>query len=76
MVSADGIKCDPKKIEAVKNWPVPETVTDVQSFLGFTNHYRCFIEGYAKIAKSLNQLISRENASHKKKKVEWTKECQ
>ena len=76
MVSADGIECDPKKIEAMKNWPIPETVTDVRSFLGFTNHYRHFIEGYAKIAKSLNQLISRENASHKKKNVEWTRECQ
>ena len=76
MVSADGIKCDPKKIETVRNWPIPETVTDVRSFLGFTNHYRHFIEGYAKIAKSLNQLISRQNMSHKKKKVEWTKECQ
>ena len=43
MVSADGIECDPKTIEAVKNWPIPKTVTDVRSFLGFTNHYRCFI---------------------------------
>ena len=76
VVSADRIECDPKKIEAVKNWPIPETVTDVQSFLGFTNHYRSLIEGYAKIAKSLNQLVSGENTSHKKKKVEWTKECQ
>ena len=74
VVSADGIECDPKQIEAMKNWPVPETVTDVRSFLVFTNHYRHFIEGYAKIAKSLNQLVSGENASHKKKKVEWTKD--
>ena len=29
IVSADGIECDPRKIEAVKNWPVPKTVTEV-----------------------------------------------
>ena len=43
IVSAAGIETDPKKIEAVKNWTVPKTVTDVHSFLGFTNHYRGFI---------------------------------
>ena len=50
IVSVAGIKTDPKKIEAVKNWTVPKTVTDVCSFLGFTNHYRRFIQGYAKVA--------------------------
>ena len=29
IVSKDGIKTDPKKIEAIKNWPVPKTVTEV-----------------------------------------------
>ena len=44
IVSADGIECDPKKKEAVKNGLVPKTVTEVQSFLVFTNHYRRFIK--------------------------------
>ena len=76
VVSEGGIGCDPKKIEAVKNWPIPVTVTDVRSFLGFTNHYHRFIQGYAKITHSLNKLISGDNANYKKKKVEWTRECQ
>ena len=76
VVSEGGIECDPKKIEADKNWPVPVTVTDVRSFLGFTNHNRRFIQGYAKIAHSLNKLISGDNANYKRKKVEWTRECQ
>ena len=29
IVSKDGIETDPKKIEAIKNWPVPKTVTEV-----------------------------------------------
>ena len=76
IVSAGGIECDPKKIEAVKNWPVPRTVTDIRSFLGFTNHYRWFICNYARIARSLNKLISGDNANHKKKTIEWTEDCQ
>ena len=32
IVSKGGIETDPKKIEAIKNWPVPKTVTEVQSF--------------------------------------------
>ena len=40
IVSAKGIEIDPKKVEAVRKWTVPKTVTDVRSFLGFTNYYR------------------------------------
>ena len=38
IVSPQGIATDPTKIEAIKNWPVPRTVTDVRSFTGFTNY--------------------------------------
>ena len=61
--SAAGIETDPKKIEAVKKWTVPKTVTDAHSFLGFTNHYHRFIQGYAKVAQPLNTLISGDNAN-------------
>ena len=67
---------DPKKIEAVKKWTLPRTVTDVCSFLGFTNHYCRFIQGYAKVARALNVLISGDNANHKKALVKWNPECQ
>ena len=76
IVSSKGIKTDPKKVEAVKNWTTPRMVMDVQSFLGFTNYYRRFIKDYAKVARPLNILISGENASRKKKLIEWTEECQ
>ena len=76
IVSAKGIETDPKKVEAVRNWTVPKTVTDVRSFLGFTNHYRRFIKGYANVARPLNLLVSGENANCKKALIEWTDECQ
>ena len=76
IVLAAGIETDPKKIEAVRNWTIPKTMTDVRSFLGFTNHYRWFIQGYVKVARPLNVLISGENANHKKALVKWNSECQ
>ena len=76
IVSAKGIETDPKKVEAVRNWTVPKTVTDVRSFLGFTNYYRQFIKDYAKVARPLNTLIVGENAVKKKKLVEWDEQCQ
>ena len=76
IVSSNGIETDSKKVEAVKNWTIPKTVTDMRSFLEFTNYYRRFIRGYAKVAKPLNTLVSGNNANHKKAPIKWTDECQ
>ena len=75
IVSDKGIETDPKKIEAILKWPVPKTVHDVRSFLGFTNYYRKFIYKYAQKAKPLNKLISGDNVKKKHSKVDWTDEC-
>ena len=76
IVSQEGIATDPIKIEAILKWPQPKTVTDVRSFTGFTNYYRKFIKGYAKIARPLHELTSGENAKRKHKPVEWDERCQ
>ncbi len=55
---------DPVKISGIADWPIPQTVKDVRSFLGFCNFYRAFICGFANIARPLNQLT--------RKDVEWT----
>ena len=44
------------KIDSIVNWPTPQSVKDVQSFLGLGNYYRKFIQGYSKIAKPLTDL--------------------
>ena len=76
IVSKDGIETNPKKITAIKEWPILRTVMEVQSFLRFTNYYHKFIPKYAHIAWPINQLVSGENANKKKTLVEWTAECQ
>ena len=51
-------------------------VTDLWSFLGFTNYYSHFIKGYTKVTHPLYDQISGDSATQKKKKILWTEECQ
>ena len=51
---------DPVKTEALTSWPTLKKLKELQSFLGFGNFYRQFIEDYSKIAKPLNQLTGKE----------------
>ena len=34
------------RIAAIRNWPTPTTVKEVQRFLGFAHYYRRFIQGF------------------------------
>ena len=56
VVSGMGIMVDPAKVEAVKQWNQPKTVTEVRSFLGLACYYRKFVEGFFKISMPLTQL--------------------
>ena len=76
IVSKNGIATDPRKVKAILDWPKPRTVTEVRSFTGFTNYYRRFIKGYAKVARPLHELKSGENGKKKHSKVQWTERCQ
>ena len=63
LVSEEGIRPDPEGIEKVQNWPVPQCVKHVQQFLGLSNYFRKFIQGYSKMATPLTNLT--------KKDVKW-----
>jgi hypothetical protein len=43
----------------VLEWPVPANLKEVQSFMGFLNFYHRFIEGFAKIARPLHNLMKK-----------------
>lgn len=57
-ISAEGITTDPSKVAAVKEWPVPGTVKELQSFLGLCSYYRRYVEGFSKIAAPLHYLVN------------------
>ena len=69
-MSAEGIKVDPTKIEAVVNWKPPRNVTEVRSFLGLAGYYRRFVRGFSVLASPLTKLL------RKGIKFEWTDKCQ
>ena len=55
IINREGIKTDPVKTQAIWDWKTAKNKTDIQSFLGFCNFYRRFIEGYSKTAKTTIQ---------------------
>src|SRR5712671_150219 len=63
-ISENGISMTSEKVEAVKSWPVPRNVKDVQAYLGFANFYRRFIQGFSKVCKPLTDLTRRALPLH------------
>ena len=68
VVSHDLVKMDPAKVAGVSEWPTPSNKKEVQSFLGFINFHRRFIEGFSHIAQPLFNL-TKANSTFK-----WTSE--
>lgn len=63
IITTDGIKMDPAKVEAILEWKDARNVKDVQAFLGFANFYHRFIYNYSKLTKPLTDLTRTENAN-------------
>jgi hypothetical protein len=53
-------RMDPVKISGIKEWPMPTSIKDVRSFLGFCNFYHPFIRGFALVARPLNELTRKD----------------
>ena len=70
IISKDGIKMDPAKVEAIKNRKPPTNVKEVLIFLGMTGYYRRFVVGYASIVAPLHRLTSTKVV------FIWATECQ
>ncbi|XP_019256308.1 PREDICTED: uncharacterized protein LOC109234697 [Nicotiana attenuata] len=70
IVSDGGIKVDTQKIEAVKSWPRPTTLTEIRSFLGLAGYYRRFVEGFSSLSAPLTKL------TQKATKFQWTEACE
>ena len=76
VISAEGVATDESKIEAIKNWPTPTNITEVQSFLGFTGYYQRFIPKFVQVARPLHKLTLGENVGKKKAAIKWDSRCQ
>ncbi|GBG77745.1 hypothetical protein CBR_g24192 [Chara braunii] len=60
VVTRGGQRPDSRKVAAVKNAPVPTSVTQVRAFLGLASYYCRFIKGFAAIARPLRNLLRKD----------------
>ena len=63
-ISANTTAATADKVAAVRDWPTPTTVKEVQSFLGFANFLRRYIKGFSTIAAPITALTSQGNRFH------------
>jgi len=65
-----GIRVDPEKIRAVKQWERPTTVKGVRGFIGFANYYREFVPDFSTIAMPLTVLTKKDVP------FVWSEQCE
>jgi reverse transcriptase-like protein len=53
------VEMDPVKVKGIAKWPVPTSVKDICSFLGFCNFYHSFITNFSTVAHPLNDLTKK-----------------
>ena len=54
----------PEKVQTIQGWKIPAKLTDVCTFLGFTNFYRRFIHGFSSTVRPLTELTRKDQRFH------------
>ncbi|GFX17366.1 transposon Tf2-9 polyprotein [Trichonephila clavipes] len=57
LVSSNGVRPDPDKIKAVRNFPTPKNIHDIRSFLDLCSYFRRFIKGFCYLAEPLQSSL-------------------
>ena len=70
IVSAEGIKTDPKKVETVRTWPRPINIGEVRSFVGLCSYYHKYVQDFAGLCAALHGM-TKKNAVFK-----WSEACE
>ena len=60
IITDEGVKPNPEKVKAVRDFPIPRTQKDIKSFLGLISYYRRFIPNFSLIAKPLTSLLKKD----------------
>ncbi|KAK3549488.1 hypothetical protein QTP86_002328 [Hemibagrus guttatus] len=63
VIDSSGVRMDEGKVAAIRDWPVPTTIKELQRFLGFANFYRRFIRGYSSLTSPLTNLLQNKPMS-------------
>ncbi|GBG92706.1 hypothetical protein CBR_g56845 [Chara braunii] len=70
VVTRGGLRPDSRKVAAVREAPVPTSLTQVRAFLELASYYRRFIKGFAAIARPLTNLLRKDQP------LSWDAECE
>ena len=70
LISADGIRPLPNKLDSIKHMPAPKDTKEIKQFLGLTGYYRKFVPRFAAISRPLTTLTKKDQ------KFKWTPACQ
>ena len=70
IISKEGIRVDPRKIEVTLEWKPPRSVTKVRGFLGLAGYYKRFVKGFSMTATPMKRLLQ------KNVRLEWSEKCQ
>ena len=69
-ITNEGLSPDPEKVQAIKEYPAPNDLTELRRFLGMASYYRRFISGFSDIAHPLNHLLQKNVTFC------WDRKCQ
>ncbi|XP_048582906.1 uncharacterized protein LOC116603391 [Nematostella vectensis] len=61
IIDQSGVRPDPAKTEAIKSFPTPQAVNDLQRFMGMVNQMGKFLPSLANLNEPLRQLLKKEN---------------
>ncbi|GBG77379.1 hypothetical protein CBR_g23710 [Chara braunii] len=70
VISGDGLAPEAAKVAAIQDWPQPQTVRDVRSFLGLASCYRKFVRNFSAVAAPLTNLTKKDTP------FLWSLHCQ
>ena len=59
LISKEGVRANPSKIEVMRDWPLPSTLKSLRGLLGLTGYYKKFIKGYDLIAGPPSALLKK-----------------
>ena len=60
VLSEDGISQQHSKVAAIQNWPPLTDLKSVRAFVSMCSYYRKFVDGFARIAQPLTDLMKKD----------------